>query len=62
MSFALLAILMLFSCSTRYGALTVATTKKVDINRDNFELVEEGVTGENTKPIAHNFPHWKSIN
>lgn len=43
--------LFLFSCSTRYGMLTIATTKNVNINMQEFEKIAEGVTGESKKPI-----------
>ncbi len=42
---------VIYGCSTRYGALTVATTKNIDINMREFEKVEEGVVGESKKPI-----------
>jgi len=47
----LVSLMLLTGCSTRYGALTVATTKNIDINMATFEKVQEGVTGKSTKPI-----------
>jgi len=47
----ILGILFIVGCSTRYGALTVATTKNIDINMAQFEKVQDGVTGKSTKPI-----------
>ncbi len=45
------AISVMISCTQRYGALTVATTKNISINMAEFEKVADGVTGKNTKPI-----------
>ena len=47
----LVILLVVVSCTTRYGALTVATTKNIDINMAEFEKVGDAVTGKNTKPI-----------
>ena len=47
----ILGILFIVGCSTRYGALTVATTKNIDINMAQFEKVQDGVTGKSTKSL-----------
>ncbi len=46
-----LGVLLITSCSTRYGALTVATTKNININMAEFVKVQDGVTGKSTKSI-----------
>lgn len=48
----LIGLLLIFNgCSTRYGMLTIATTKNVNINMQEFEKVADGVTGNSTKHI-----------
>ncbi len=44
-------VVVMCGCTTLYGQLTVASTKNIDINNKEFELVEEGVTGEDSRPI-----------
>lgn len=43
--------LLHFGCSYRYGMLTIASTKNVTINMQEFEKIADGVTGESKKPI-----------
>ena len=47
----LLTALLFSGCSTRYGNLTVASTKNINVNMQEYELAEEGVTGTSMKPI-----------
>ena len=51
MAMVVVLVVVLCGCTTLYGQLTVGSTKNIDINNKKFELVEEGVTGEDSKAI-----------
>jgi len=44
--------ILLTGCSTRYGTLTMATTKNIQMDNVRLELVKENVSGKSTKPIV----------
>ena len=56
----ILGILFIVGCSTRYGALTVATTKNIDINID--EISEQfGISKNKVKMVNKLFQFYRQF-